>query len=225
MFYNAIYLFFTLFQIENGDHVLNQRIGNLIHLSLKSIPVQCSGLPVEQPLGVSKESNSEACSTKKIEASKVSSENTFESGEPESLIAKSLEQQNPPSSESNRTTETTSADITVVYERVSASSKMPNTSGTNPDSSDTWCTVSAHVKSLVSRAELSLSEETREKLVPITIWDFGGQEVFYTTHQTFLSSSCIYMIAFNLFEFWQELTSNSQSENTLSKSNKFYRFD
>ena len=96
---------------------------------------------------------------------------------------------------------------------------MPYISGTNLDSSKTWSTVSTHVKSLVSRAELSLSEETREKLVPITIWDFGGQEVFYTTHQTFLSSSCIYMIAFNLFELWQELTSNSQLENTLSKSN------
>ena len=176
-------------------------------------------MPVEQPLGVSKENNSGTCSTKKIEASKLSPGNTFESGEPESLIAKSLEQQNPPSSESYRATEATAANTTVVYERVSASSNMPYISGTNLDSSKTWSTVSTHVKSLVSRAELSLSEETREKLVPITIWDFGGQEVFYTTHQTFLSSSCIYMIAFNLFELWQELTSNSQLENTLSKSN------
>lgn len=76
---------------------------------------------------------------------------------------------------------------------------------------------STNVRSLVSRAKVPSSEERLERLVPITIWDFGGQEVFYTTHQTFLSSSCIYMMAFNLFEFWQESKSIKTSNKTLGK--------
>ncbi|XP_013395173.1 uncharacterized protein LOC106162424 isoform X2 [Lingula anatina] len=32
----------------------------------------------------------------------------------------------------------------------------------------------------------------------ITIWDFGGQDVYYTTHQTFLSEQNIYLLVFRL---------------------------
>lgn len=31
-------------------------------------------------------------------------------------------------------------------------------------------------------------------IAPIIIWDFGGQDVFYSTHQTFLTYRAIYMI-------------------------------
>ncbi|XP_071150151.1 uncharacterized protein [Mytilus edulis] len=33
-----------------------------------------------------------------------------------------------------------------------------------------------------------------KKIAPIVIWDFGGQDVFYSTHQTFLTYRAIYMI-------------------------------
>ncbi|CAG2203205.1 unnamed protein product [Mytilus edulis] len=33
-----------------------------------------------------------------------------------------------------------------------------------------------------------------KKIAPIIIWDFGGQDVFYSTHQTFLTYRAIYMI-------------------------------
>ncbi|XP_076088136.1 uncharacterized protein LOC143058510 [Mytilus galloprovincialis] len=32
------------------------------------------------------------------------------------------------------------------------------------------------------------------KIAPIIIWDFGGQDVFYSTHQTFLTYRAIYMV-------------------------------
>ncbi|XP_061194471.1 uncharacterized protein LOC133202634 [Saccostrea echinata] len=86
----------------------------------------------------------------------------------------------------------------------------------NPEASGSISSCkSTHVSTLVSRAKVPSSEERIERLVPITIWDFGGQEVFYTTHQTFLSANCIYMMAFNLFEFWQEADSNKRSNTTL----------
>jgi hypothetical protein len=34
----------------------------------------------------------------------------------------------------------------------------------------------------------------RRKIVPVIIWDFGGQNVFYSTHQTFLTYRAIYML-------------------------------
>ncbi|XP_076088939.1 uncharacterized protein LOC143059344 [Mytilus galloprovincialis] len=33
-----------------------------------------------------------------------------------------------------------------------------------------------------------------KKIAPIIIWDFGGQDVFYSTHQTFLTYRAIYMV-------------------------------
>lgn len=34
--------------------------------------------------------------------------------------------------------------------------------------------------------------------ITFTVWDFGGQEVFYPTHQLFLSSRSIYVVMFRL---------------------------
>jgi hypothetical protein len=87
---------------------------------------------------------------------------------------------------------------------------------------DSVLSSSTNVKSLVSRAQVPSSEERLERLVPITIWDFGGQEVFYTTHQTFLSSSCIYMMAFNLFEFWQELKHSKYESIIVSRRRRHF---
>jgi hypothetical protein len=34
----------------------------------------------------------------------------------------------------------------------------------------------------------------QRKIVPVIIWDFGGQDVFYSTHQTFLTYRAIYIL-------------------------------
>ena len=34
----------------------------------------------------------------------------------------------------------------------------------------------------------------QRKIAPVIIWDFGGQDVFYSTHQTFLTYRAIYML-------------------------------
>lgn len=35
------------------------------------------------------------------------------------------------------------------------------------------------------------------QIAPVMIWDFGGQDIFYSTHQTFLSYRAIYLIVLN----------------------------
>ncbi|XP_076088739.1 uncharacterized protein LOC143059137 [Mytilus galloprovincialis] len=39
--------------------------------------------------------------------------------------------------------------------------------------------------------------EYKMKLVPIDLWDFGGQKIYYMTHQLFISSRGIFIIIFN----------------------------
>ena len=39
-----------------------------------------------------------------------------------------------------------------------------------------------------------------KRLFYFSIWDFGGQEEYYTTHQCFLSQRSLYILAFNLLE-------------------------
>ena len=39
--------------------------------------------------------------------------------------------------------------------------------------------------------------EYRMKIVPIDLWDFGGQKIYYMTHQLFISSRGTFVIIFN----------------------------
>ena len=64
------------------------------------------------------------------------------------------------------------------------------------------------VKKEVNEIEISVTQEKffkktwkvskkklhQRKIVPVIIWDFGGQDVFYSTHQTFLTYRAIYML-------------------------------
>jgi GTPase SAR1 family protein len=45
-------------------------------------------------------------------------------------------------------------------------------------------------------------QDKRKNEVPLTfdIWDFGGQEVYYNTHQFFLTSNAIYLLAVNIHQ-------------------------
>lgn len=50
--------------------------------------------------------------------------------------------------------------------------------------------------SVIERAEgISEDEDRRHNF---TIWDFGGQNVYYTSHQTFLSSRAIYLLVMDI---------------------------
>lgn len=43
-------------------------------------------------------------------------------------------------------------------------------------------------------------QEDDQQMVTVSVWDFGGQEVYYPTHQLFLSNRSIYLIVFNLID-------------------------
>jgi hypothetical protein len=58
----------------------------------------------------------------------------------------------------------------------------------------------------------------------VTWFDFGGQEVFYPTHELFLTGNCVYLLAFSVRAKVKEkvpLTSktfSSMIQNTISES-------
>ena len=37
-----------------------------------------------------------------------------------------------------------------------------------------------------------------QNVIPIDFWDFGGQWVYYTTHQSYLSKRCLFFLVINL---------------------------
>ena len=37
-----------------------------------------------------------------------------------------------------------------------------------------------------------------EDIVQIDVWDFAGQMIFLTTHQTYLSDRCVYFLVFDM---------------------------
>eukprot|EP01119_Soliformovum_irregulare_P012881 TRINITY_DN3370_c0_g1_i1.p1 TRINITY_DN3370_c0_g1~~TRINITY_DN3370_c0_g1_i1.p1 ORF type:complete len:2124 (-),score=675.67 TRINITY_DN3370_c0_g1_i1:56-5518(-) len=50
-------------------------------------------------------------------------------------------------------------------------------------------------------------EKARSKIpISFNIWDFGGQEVYYVTHQFFINPRAVYVVVFNLKERGDELT-------------------
>ena len=46
--------------------------------------------------------------------------------------------------------------------------------------------------------DLLAQSKTNEKAVTIAIWDFGGQEVFYTLHHLFLTEYSVYLVMFDM---------------------------
>ncbi|XP_030851496.1 uncharacterized protein LOC755988 isoform X2 [Strongylocentrotus purpuratus] len=71
---------------------------------------------------------------------------------------------------------------------------------------ETFNLVTSQVERLLKDAEdgktdLLAEKETEQddsKKIVLSIWDFAGQSVYYTTHQVFLSSRAVYIIVFNL---------------------------
>ena len=56
-----------------------------------------------------------------------------------------------------------------------------------------------------------------EDIIQIDVWDFAGQLVFLTTHQTYLSDRCLYFLVFNMA---MDLDDTVEEEDTLGTSKK-----
>jgi hypothetical protein len=55
-------------------------------------------------------------------------------------------------------------------------------------------------------------------IVPIDIWDFGGQKIYYMTHQLFISSMGTYVVVFNGSIHINVESENLTGSNGLSKT-------
>ena len=53
------------------------------------------------------------------------------------------------------------------------------------------------LKKFIDGRDKIMSPQT-ENDVAVDLWDFGGQAVFYTTHQAFFSPRCIYILVFDM---------------------------
>ncbi len=47
---------------------------------------------------------------------------------------------------------------------------------------------------------LSLQQQVKESEVVFSIWDMAGQEVYYATHQCFLSRNTLYLVVWSMEE-------------------------
>ena len=47
---------------------------------------------------------------------------------------------------------------------------------------------------VISKALTMEDSHSKVQEVMVNIWDFGGQQIYYTSHQTFLSSRAIYLL-------------------------------
>ena len=71
-----------------------------------------------------------------------------------------------------------------------------------------------HLETAEIRGELNLTlvkEAHEEKdMVKFVVWDYGGQEVFYSLHHLFLTRYGVYLLVFNLHEFMTDRTTSEQ---------------
>ena len=49
-----------------------------------------------------------------------------------------------------------------------------------------------------SEVSMPVDDEEKDPGATFTIWDFGGQYVYYTSHQTFLSNRAIYLLTLDM---------------------------
>ena len=59
-------------------------------------------------------------------------------------------------------------------------------------------TLVSHESSSSSSSSNNNNNSNSESDINLTVWDLGGQEVFYPTHQFFLTSNSIYIVAFDM---------------------------
>lgn len=88
----------------------------------------------------------------------------------------------------------------------SAHLQIPNTNSTSSGSSDSGAppsprsprTNAAPSDSIASARAVSSVALTRKQDLQFSCWDFGGQEVYYTTHSFFLTERSLFLVVFNL---------------------------
>ncbi|XP_071148100.1 uncharacterized protein [Mytilus edulis] len=71
--------------------------------------------------------------------------------------------------------------------------KLKNMFGVSKQVKDVKVSISKE-KFLEMSSKVGKKQLHNKKIAPIIIWDFGGQDVFYSTHQTFLTYRAIYMV-------------------------------
>ena len=64
---------------------------------------------------------------------------------------------------------------------------------------------------------LKESKETSEEKVYSTIWDFGGQSVYYATHPIFLTDKAIYLLVYDLSKKLQERATPPEMEGVFER--------
>ena len=64
---------------------------------------------------------------------------------------------------------------------------------------------------------LKESKETREDKAYSTIWDFGGQSVYYATHPLFLTDKAIYLLVYDLSKILQERATPFEKEGVFER--------
>lgn len=52
-------------------------------------------------------------------------------------------------------------------------------------------------------------EEEEQEKVYLSVWDFGGQKVFYDSHHIFLSTDAVYLVCFNVHDCLQDRDSKA----------------
>lgn len=63
------------------------------------------------------------------------------------------------------------------------------------------------------KSQDSVSMATRSKdgaRMVLNIWDFAGKEVYYATHQLFLTRRALYIFVFNLTHDLEDVTTDSE---------------
>ncbi|CAH1787734.1 unnamed protein product [Owenia fusiformis] len=75
----------------------------------------------------------------------------------------------------------------------------PNDNVSSGDIDDSHTTPEDIPENIISKVEsLAAVKNQEEKQLKLSFWDFGGQHVFYTTHQTFLTDRAIYLLVVDL---------------------------
>ncbi|XP_023930482.1 uncharacterized protein LOC106159696 [Lingula anatina] len=77
-------------------------------------------------------------------------------------------------------------------------------------------------KELLEKIEKIARGEDVEPEKQVTIWDFAGQDVYYTTHQTFLSERIIYLLVFRLDQDLDDKIRVYRGEKTLKEFIMFW---
>lgn len=70
-------------------------------------------------------------------------------------------------------------------------------------------------------SETAQQPHLHNQMVNVSVWDFGGQEIYYPTHQLFLGDRSVYLIVFNLLDANSEARIYFWLQSIKSRASKF----